>query len=568
MQVFKQPYLSRNRISFWSLFALVCVVAIIYFPALGLNFYADDYSFVEMAGRSSLGQYLAFYFDPRAQTGWYRPMQGMLFGLEWLLFGGNPIGYHAVNALVHLGNTLFVFAIVSRLSRSLRTAFLAALVWSGLPLYGVAVFWPGDADFLLTFFYLASIYCWVRFLHEKSPHWRYIAISAFVLAVLTKEFGATIPFTLLLIDRLLLRGKITPRALLARYSPFLAVCVVYLPLELYIQSRSVLTNEFGYGIGPQIAQNSLNYLAALAFPWILPEPINYLWLALALAAIAYVSFARRTIAAIACLAIAVVAFVPVIPFPWFFHRYLYSAAIISAVFISWLVRAVNARLGTRWGSIAVSAALAAIIFGNGIGTADATAEFAEIGRQTRVPFRDFSQRHSTIPSDTLIYFIDPPTITSQLSGMFFLRYGAGVRVSSDDLAGRANLRAHQAAYLVYFDSQKRTQEIGVEKDLMAQAKLAQPTSLLGWELANDHAKRGGTLALILYWDSPIEAQVKLVDARTGQAIADASGRTRGATADARMLVIPADAQAGQYRIEITAQEDSRKSVIEPIVVSE
>ena len=70
---------------------LAVAVLLIYTPALGLNFYADDYSFLEKAGRSSLPEYLAFYFDPGQQTGWYRPLQGMYFGIEYLIFGGNPL---------------------------------------------------------------------------------------------------------------------------------------------------------------------------------------------------------------------------------------------------------------------------------------------------------------------------------------------------------------------------------------------------------------------------------------------------------------------------------------------
>jgi len=621
----------RNKIFIASVFVLACVVLTTYHPALALNFYGDDYSFVETAGRSTLGQYLAFYFDPRLQTGWYRPMQGMLFGIEWLLFGGNPLGYHVVNALVHLANALLLFAILSRISRFSRLAFLAALIWLGLPLFGVAVFWPGDADFLLTFFYLAAIYFWILFLQEerkKSNHlktsgdgshaietlapnasagvlgvgaqpaieigsnqtvegrsrpnptginallrknpngrrWQIYSFIAFLFALLTKEFGATIPVTLFLIDCFILRDRITPRTLIARYLPFLIVYAIYLPLELYIQSRSVLTNEFGYGIGAQIPQNFFAYLAALAFPWLLPEPINFIWLALAAILLISLSLIRKTLTPIILILIAIIAFVPVTPFPWFFYRYLYSATMISAIFFAWLVIALLKKFQARWVALAASVALAIVIFGNGLGVAAAAADFAEIGRQTRVPFRDFTQRHSALPADTLIYFINPPTITSQLSGMFFLRYGASVRVASDDQPIRANLREHQAAYVIYFDEQKRTREIQVENNISAKSDSPLPQKLADWELASDHAKRGDAIVLLLYWDAPTDASVMLVENATGQAIAVSSGRTRGTVADARVLAIPLESRPGIYRVEIMAA--GQKISIAPIVVSE
>lgn len=551
---------------FASGFILAFVVLITYQPALGLNFYGDDYSFIEIAGRSTLGQYLAFYFDPRMQTGWYRPMQGMLFGIEWLLFGGNPLGYHAVNIGMHLCNALILFAIVWRVTHSLRVAFPSALVWLGLPLYGVAVFWPGDADFLLTFFYLLAVLFWILYLQEKQNRWKVFSFTAFLFAIATKEFGVTIPVTLFLLDYFVLREKITLRVLFGRYAPFLLVYAIYLPLELYIQSRSVLTNDFGYGIGVHIPQNFLNYLAAVASPWVLPEPLNFIWLALAAICLLAIALTRKTLTPLVLVFLSIIAFAPVTPFPWFFYRYLYSAVVVSAILLALVVNSFVGKFQTRWVAHAASVVLAAFVFGNGLGVAPAISDFAEIGRQTRVPFRDFSQRHSTLPSDTLIYFIDPPTITSQLSGMFFLRYGNGVRVVSDDQAVRANLRDHQAAYIIYFDEHKRTREISVEKNISAQSDSPLPPKLKGWELAANHVKRGESVALILYWEAATEATVALVDNTIGQAISSSRGLPRGNVADARVLEIPPESSPGNYRVDVF--EAGKKISIAPIVVSE
>jgi hypothetical protein len=202
--------LTRSRFVIASLAVLAAVVLVTYHAALRLNFYGDDYSFLEIAGRSSLAQYLAFYFDPRLQTGWYRPLQGMLFGIEWVLFGGNAVGYHLVNVLVHLANVLLLFALVQTVSQKWRVAFLSALVYAGLPLYGVAVFWPGDADFLLTFFYLSSLLFWVVHLQQGKRRFFILSFLFFLLALLTKEFGVTLPVMLFLVDRLLL-----PRSVIA-----------------------------------------------------------------------------------------------------------------------------------------------------------------------------------------------------------------------------------------------------------------------------------------------------------------------------------------------------------------
>jgi hypothetical protein len=285
-----------RRMALAGIVILAAVICIAYQPALRLNFYGDDYSFLETAGRSSLTQYLAFYFDPRLQTGWYRPMQGLLFGVEWLLFGGNPVGYHLVNVLVHLANVLLLFALVQTVSRGMwRLALLSALIYAALPLYSVSVFWPGDADFLLTFFYLSSIWFWVMYLQQADKR-RFFVLSFifFLLALTTKEFGVTLPVILLLADRLLVREKIPLLALVRRYLPFAGIYLIYLPLEYYIQSRSVLTNTYGYGIATHVASNFIQYLTWLAFPWGLPAPLNYLWLVAALALLASSRSRKRT----------------------------------------------------------------------------------------------------------------------------------------------------------------------------------------------------------------------------------------------------------------------------------
>jgi hypothetical protein len=577
---------------------LSAIVALTYAPALRLNFYGDDYSFLEIAGRSSLAQYLAFYFDPRAQTGWYRPMQGMVFGIEWILFGGNPLGYHLVNVLVHLGNCWLLFALVWRVARNWRAAFIAALIYAGLPLYAVAVFWPGDADFLLTFFYLLSFFFWTLHLQERKTTFYFLSFTFFLLALLTKEFAVTLPVVLFLADRLLVRDAYF---FARRYAPFILVLLIYLPLEYYIQSRSVLTNLYGYGIGGHVVSNFFGYLAALAFPWGLPEPFNYLWLAMALVLFAFALVTQRNASLLFLALASALAFLPVISFPWFFTRYLYMSVMASAVVIALLFDFALTRLAhSKWFARAGFAALALIVFGNGIGVAQAAADFAELGRQTRVPFRDITQRHPTFPDDTYLYFINPPTITSQLSGMFFLRYGQAVTVASDQAgARRANLREHKNAFVIYFDEEKRTREMPVAREIRVTAApappvdFAAPIRLEGFELASGAIKRGEPIIILLYWratgriEKDISVVLNLVDAMTSQRV---TGGEQSPTqswlpgnliVDVRVLVVPRDAALGDnYRLQVQVndrqtlqpltilQSGADKVVIEPLSIED
>ncbi len=583
--------LTKQNFFIAALAVIALVVLITYQPALRLNFYGDDYSFVEKAGRSSFSDYLSFYLDPRAQTGWYRPMQGMVFGVEFLLFDGNPFGYHLVNVIVHLFNCLLAFLIVRQVLSNVRIAFLAALIYSALPLYSVAVFWPGDADFQLILFYLLAIFFWIRFLQERKQSFQIIAFISFLLALATKEFGVTLPLTLFVIERFVLRDNTNPGALVRRYAPFALVFAVYLPMEYFIQSRSVLTNQFGYGVGMHGLSNFLGYLAALAFPWGLPEPVNWLWLALVALLLVYLSVRRKNLVPLALVSLSVLAFLPVILFPWFLLRYLYGAVLVTAIFIAAVVERVSQRFSTRWFALAAGSAIALIVLGNSWATANAAADFAELGRQSRVPFRDVTQRHATFPEDAYLYFINPPSPTSEYSGMFFIRYGPRISVSSNHYQGRrANLRDHNAAYVIYFDEEQRTREIVVDKNLVAQSDAKPPIKfdsfvLEGYELANDRAKRGEAIALILYWRTTqtMEApniSIQLVESATRRSIVSVNESTRiGKTIgeswqanalviDARILPIPSNAPIGKYSVDISVGDSPNKFMIEPLSVVE
>jgi hypothetical protein len=310
----------------------------------------------------------------------------------------------------------------------------------------------------------------------------------------------------------------------------------------------------------------------------LPEPINFVWLAVAIFLLGYFLLTRRDARlGFLCLA-AILAFLPVTPFPWFFTRYLYLAVMATAIVLAFLFDWAARR--ARGLALGASFALALIVSGNAFGVAHAAVEFGELGRQTRVPFRDIAQRHSTFPDDTYLYFVNPPTITSQLSGMFFLRYGAGVRVASAESGNqRANLRGHANAYVIWFDEQGRTRELPVEKQLAVGIQPAPPVELgasiqlEGYELARANVTREQAIALMVYLRATNRIaqdgalMVELVDAR-GHVVAQASHALAPAQS-AHAIVLPvANVAPGEYRLEIGLAAASARIVIAPIKVIE
>src|SRR5947207_15177004 len=105
--------------------------------------------------------------------GHYHPLSWMSLGLDYLLWGMNPAGYHAVNLLLHSANAVLFYFIARRLlarasgetdetTMRLGAAF-AALVFAVHPLRVESVVWITERrDVLSGLFYLGSLLLYLR----------------------------------------------------------------------------------------------------------------------------------------------------------------------------------------------------------------------------------------------------------------------------------------------------------------------------------------------------------------------------------------------------------------------
>src|SRR6059036_2519460 len=107
--------------------------------------------------------------------GHYIPLTWMTLGLDYLLWGMNPLGYHLTSLLLHAANAVVFFFIVRRiLTRALpgpserghalaMSAGFAALVFAIHPLRVESVAWATERrDVLSGLFYLSAILIYLR----------------------------------------------------------------------------------------------------------------------------------------------------------------------------------------------------------------------------------------------------------------------------------------------------------------------------------------------------------------------------------------------------------------------
>src|SRR5436189_5366354 len=147
--------------------------------------------------------------------GHYIPLTWMTLGLDYLLWGMNPLGYHLTSLLLHAANAVVFFFIVRRIltlalpAPSERghaltaSAGVAALVFAIHPLRVESVAWVTERrDVLSGLFYLLTILMYLRACErgERRRGWYWLSVAAFVCALLSKSMVVNLPVVLLILD--------------------------------------------------------------------------------------------------------------------------------------------------------------------------------------------------------------------------------------------------------------------------------------------------------------------------------------------------------------------------------
>ena len=216
------------------------LVAAVYLPALGAGFVWDDVIFVEEPVVHAWSGLWNIWFSPAdiAREGHYWPVVYTSFWLEHKLWGLEPLGYHAVNVLLHLVNVLLIWRLL--LSLAVPGAWVVAAVFAVHPLHVESVAWVIERkDLLSGLFYLTAVLTWMRFVEEPRPGRYALSLGLFTAGLLSKSIVVTLPAALL-IWHWWRAGRVT-RTDLARLAPFFAVALVVTAFDLsFYASREPL----------------------------------------------------------------------------------------------------------------------------------------------------------------------------------------------------------------------------------------------------------------------------------------------------------------------------------------
>ena len=179
--------------------ALVLMVAVSYFPATQAGFVWDDEIITDARPVRAANGLAQIWLSPRAieREGHYWPLLYTSFWLEYRLWGFAPAGYHVVNIVLHLVNTLLLWRVLQRLA--VPSAWFAAAVFAVHPLHVESVAWVIERkDLLSGLCYLSAALAYVRFVEKPSPLRYVLPLLLFVAGLLSKSIVVTLPAALLI----------------------------------------------------------------------------------------------------------------------------------------------------------------------------------------------------------------------------------------------------------------------------------------------------------------------------------------------------------------------------------
>ncbi len=201
--------------------AMVLVVFLVFSGALRGEFlnWDDDSNFLTNLHYRGLGWTQLQWMFTAGRLGHYTPLTWLTLGLDFKLWGMNPVGYHLTNLLLHCANVMVFYFVGRRLlvlampapadadsNRWLDIAAgFSALLFALHPLRAESVAWITERrDVLVGFFYLLTVLYYLKAAacadRSKGRRWFWMSVGLFALSILSKISGGTLPLALLALD--------------------------------------------------------------------------------------------------------------------------------------------------------------------------------------------------------------------------------------------------------------------------------------------------------------------------------------------------------------------------------
>lgn len=287
--------------------AIAVITFIVFVPTLQNGFvnWDDDSHLLENPHYRGLGWSQLRWMFTTCFNGSCMPLNWVTYGMDYVFWGMNPVGYHFTSILIHAVNAaLFYFLCLRLFSLGVGAsnilpdlpvriaAIFSALFFSLHPLQVEVAAWTlGREIAIACFFFILTLLCYLRAAESRSAGlprrgWIVAAWVLYAMSLLGKEAALTLPFALLVLDIYPLKrlgggpgSWVGPQVRHVWWEkiPFLLLAVAAgIRATLEKQNAGSLYPITEYGLAPRFAQ----VLYSLTFyPWktLIPTALSPLY---------------------------------------------------------------------------------------------------------------------------------------------------------------------------------------------------------------------------------------------------------------------------------------------------
>ncbi len=143
---------------------------------------------------------VAWALTANVANNWH-PLTLLSHQLDVHLFGLDPAGHHATSLLLHLANTLLLFAVLRGMTGALWRSAAVAALFAVHPAHVESVAWVAERkDVLSALFWILAMAAWTGYARRPSLSRYLLAALMMILGLMAKPMVVTLPFALLLLD--------------------------------------------------------------------------------------------------------------------------------------------------------------------------------------------------------------------------------------------------------------------------------------------------------------------------------------------------------------------------------
>jgi len=150
---------------------------------------------------NSIEQFFFFSSELVEKSSNWHPLTWLSLMLDYQIFGLNPQGFHLVNLLFHVMNTILLFLVLRRMTKTIWPSAFVACLFAIHPLHVESVVWITERkDVLSTFFWMLTMGAYSYYVEHPGLRRYFFVLLFFILGLMAKPMLITLPFVLLLLD--------------------------------------------------------------------------------------------------------------------------------------------------------------------------------------------------------------------------------------------------------------------------------------------------------------------------------------------------------------------------------